>query len=416
VNVAVPELARRLSWAELTEVVGAKVALGPSAELSEKLTGLDALFTLESVVRAGQSVFLADAHDVEATTLECGRTTKSWLVEEMCLNPGEAARRMRLAKGLPDAPVLFAALAAGDIHAEHALVILKVLPHVADDELRAVVEKTLVELASDHPPFYVERCVDAVLAMLGVETSAAAAYERRYGQRGVGIDETIGGSGSLNGTLTPEVREKLRLALEAAGAPAGPEDDRSQRQRFHDALGEIAQFFLTHADTLSPVAGERPRLVVTMSYEMLCDRLAELETQWATLGAGLPIGPETARRLACDADLLPAVLNAKSDVLDLGRSSSVFNLAIRRAAWLQQQGCCAYPKCRRRPADCHHIIWWSRGGRTSLDNAAWLCAYHHWLVHEGGWTMRRDPDGGFTFTSPDGRQHSTGPPRHPQAA
>ena len=390
-------------------------ARGLSAD--ELLADLEASFTLEAKLKAVQSSRLVVAHEIEATTELCGRTTRSWLVEEQRLDPVEAGRRMRLARGLPDAPVVFAALAAGDLHAEHALVILPVLRHLPDAELRAAVEEALVELGRERPPGAVARKVDEVLAVLGADRGAAAADERRYGRRGVTVAETFGGTGSLAGTLTPEVREKLRLALDAAGQPAGAEDDRTRAQRWHDALGEVAAFYLAHAEDLSPVAGERPRLVVTMSYEMLCARLTELESEWATLGAGLPVAPATARRLACDAEIVPAVLGAKSEVLDLGRASSVFNLAIRRAAWLRQGGRCAFPKCRRPPVDCHHIVWWSLGGATSLDNAAWMCAYHHWLVHEGGWTMRADPDGGHTFRSRHGRQLSSDPPpRHPQAA
>jgi hypothetical protein len=403
----------------LAEAFAAAATVDPRALSTEQqLAGLEQLLGLGAQLHAVQARWLAAAHDTDATVEVCGRSTRSWLVEEMRLNPGEAARRMRLAKGLPDAPVLFAALAAGAVHPEHALVILPVLPHIGDDELRATVEATLVELAREHPPFYVARAVDEVLAMLGIEKDSQAAHDRRYAQRGVGLDETIGGTGSLNGTLTPEVREKLRLALDAAGGPAGPEDDRTQRQRHHDALGEIAQFFLAHHDTLTPIAGERPRLVVTMSWEQLRDRLTDLEQQWATtaLLGSTRIAPATARRLACDAGILPAVLGGDSDVLDLGRTTSVFNLAIRRAAWLRQHGRCAFPRCTRRPAECHHIIWWSHGGTTSLANAAWLCTFHHWLVHEGRWTMHRNPDGTDTFTNPDGTQHSTGPPRQPQAA
>jgi hypothetical protein len=305
---------------------------------------------------------------------------------------------------------VFTSFAAGDITAEHALLILKVLPHADDSELRTVVEDTLVELSRQRPPFLVARAVDEVLLMLGAETSSAGAHERRFGERGVGIDETLGGTGSLNGTLTPEVREKLRLALDTAGVSAGPDDDRTQRQRMHDALGEIADFYLSRAD-MPAVNGERPRVMVTLDFDTL---LGSLEDSWATLGAGTPLAPETARRLACDAEILPVVLDGKSDVLDIGRASRTWTAAIRRAAWLRDGGRCTYPGCTRPPAELHHIVWWSLGGHTSLDNSAWLCAFHHWLVHEGRWALHRDPDGTLVFTAGDGRTRSS--PRHPQAA
>jgi len=112
--------------------------------------------------------------------------------------------------------------------------------------------------------------------------------------------------------------------------------------------------------------------------------------------------PISARRLACDAQVIPVVLGGRGEVLDIGRASREFNEAIRRAAFIEQDGTCAFRGCHRRCMELHHIVWWTHGGHTSLDNAAWLCAYHHWLVHEGGWTLSRAPDRSFVWTSPTG--------------
>ena len=41
----------------------------------------------------------------------------------------------------------------------------------------------------------------------------------------------------------------------------------------------------------------------------------------------------------------------------------------------------------------------------TLDNAAWLCAFHHWLVHQGQWVLERDPaDKSYLWTGPHGQQ------------
>ena len=36
--------------------------------------------------------------------------------------------------------------------------------------------------------------------------------------------------------------------------------------------------------------------------------------------------------------------------------------------------------------DAHHITHWVDGGPTSLTNAALLCARHHTIAHQRGWT------------------------------
>ena len=43
-------------------------------------------------------------------------------------------------------------------------------------------------------------------------------------------------------------------------------------------------------------------------------------------------------------------------------------------------------------------------------NLAGLCWAHHHLVHEGGWTIRGNADHELTFTSPQDRKLTSGPP------
>ena len=102
---------------------------------------------------------------------------------------------------------------------------------------------------------------------------------------------------------------------------------------------------------------------------------------------------------------MPAVLGGKSELLDIGQAGHEFTVAQRRAAWIRDEGRCAFPGCCNPPTQLHHIIWRSRQGPTSLDNAAWLCSYHHRLVHEDGWTLERDPvDNSYLWTGPHGQQ------------
>ena len=89
------------------------------------------------------------------------------------------------------------------------------------------------------------------------------------------------------------------------------------------------------------------------------------------------------RRLACDADLIPAVLGTRSELLDVGRRKRLVTPAIRLAAWLRDTGC-TYPGCTV-PAqwcDAHHGVPWWQNGETALTNTALLCGRHHTLVHD----------------------------------
>jgi hypothetical protein len=62
-------------------------------------------------------------------------------------------------------------------------------------------------------------------------------------------------------------------------------------------------------------------------------------------------------------------------------------------------------------ATAHHIVWWSRGGSTDLDNLLLLCGFHHRLVHEHAWTVERAVDGRVRWFRPDGSRYRGGPER-----
>jgi Domain of unknown function (DUF222) len=128
----------------------------------------------------------------------------------------------------------------------------------------------------------------------------------------------------------------------------------------------------------------------------------------ATLGSGAPIGAETARRLACDATIIPAVLGGAGEPLDVGRARRLVTPAIWRALILRDGGC-RWPGCDRPPewTDAHHWrVHWARGGITSVKECLLLCRHHHVNVHEGGFKIRLDHDTGLVSVSyPDGRPY-----------
>ena len=376
---------------------------------AHRLNEAEHLLTLRNKLDAAINQRLQVIDVAETTVAETGRATRSWLIEEQNLNPGEATKRMRVARALPTHPYLDKACAEGEISLEHANAICRATAAVPP-EFREIVETTLVDISRHCAPCDLGDEIEKLLIACGVDNGSDEAHAKRMNRRGLRIARTFNGMRSVSGMLTPEVAEALEIALGVLSAKAGDDDTRTHEQRQHDAVGELANHYLAH-DDLPAVNGERPRVVVTIDYDSL---VTGLRDAWGTLPSGAAISPATARRLACDAELIPAVLNARGDVLDIAVASRSFCTAVRRAAWIEQHGRCAFPGCRRPPADCHHIVWWSKGGPSTLDNAAWLCAFHHWLVHEGGWTLRRDPDRSFVFTGPEGQERRQ--PRHPQAA
>ena len=74
-----------------------------------------------------------------------------------------------------------------------------------------------------------------------------------------------------------------------------------------------------------------------------------------------------------------------------------------------RDGECRFPGCgARRFTQAHHIVWWGDGGPTDLDNLILLCFFHHKLVHEHGWAVRREESGDLRWYEPDGSRHQLG--------
>ena len=124
---------------------------------------------------------------------------------------------------------------------------------------------------------------------------------------------------------------------------------------------------------------------------------------------GPALAPETARRLACDANVV-GLLERGGRTLSVGRKKRAVPPAMRRAVQTRDGGC-RFPGCeRRRFLDAHHIVHWAHGGETSKDNLIMLCRHHHRLVHEGGAHLSGCADAPVLRMS-NGAVVRAGPPR-----
>ncbi len=121
-------------------------------------------------------------------------------------------------------------------------------------------------------------------------------------------------------------------------------------------------------------------------------------------GAGrsdLPLA--TVERLTCDGSVVELIEDAEGSPIDVGRRRRTVSTPLKRALFARDRGC-TFPGCHRtRFVDAHHIRHWVDGGETSLENTTLLCTYHHRLLHEGGFGIRRDHDGSIYYLRPDGR-------------
>ncbi|MDQ3353837.1 MAG: HNH endonuclease, partial [Actinomycetota bacterium] len=153
----------------------------------------------------------------------------------------------------------------------------------------------------------------------------------------------------------------------------------------------------------------RPHVNVVVDLEELTRRIG------APTGARVLDGPyldaATIERILCDAGVHRVVTAGRSLILDLGRMTKVVSSS-QWAALVMRDECCRFPGCDRPSGWCeaHHVVWWSEGGPTRLDNLMLACTRHHHLIHSPGWQAKLLPDASVEVTTPDGRVLTSHPP------
>jgi hypothetical protein len=398
----------------------------PSWALSEAdlLGCLDAVQLLEQRLAA---VKLTLVREVDGRAVAGGHgasSTAAWLRGRWRVSVGAARDQVGLAAAVDSAPVVVGeALGRGVVNVEQARVITEVLAGLPAEVGPEVVDKA-AQLLVDHAATFDPRALRQLgerilwhvaphLAEQAEEDALRRAEARAHDRRHFTVSSPrADGQVRVTGRLDVESAAVVRAAIDPLCAPSGVGDDRSPGQRRADALTEVCRLAL-HTTDLPDNGGDRPQIVVTVDLDSVNRQLRA-----GTLDTGETLTPEAVRRLACDAAILPAVLDGAGQVLDVGRQRRLFTGPLRRALVLRDRGC-AFPGCDRPPrwADGHHIVHWSDGGETNLANAVLLCRYHHRVVHHGDWQVRLGPDGLPEFLPPawlDPAQHPRRNHYHPR--
>jgi hypothetical protein len=289
----------------------------------------------------------------------------------------------------------------------------------------AAVDEALAELASRVDPALLGKACHRVRQYAdpdGPKPDPKVDYDRR----GITVS-AFDGMLLVRGQLDPEGGAALQAALDALmPPPKGGADRRTAAQRRADALVELARGAL-RGDRLPDVGGARPQIGILLTPDNLVGDTAarppagdQPPADDPLAAAGIPrarpaawldwigdVSDQTAQRVACDADVWRVVLDpTTSRPLELGRTHRLVPSWLRKALYARDRGC-VFPGCGAPAAwtDAHHFKPWARGGRTDAVNLGLLCRHHHVLVHEGGWSISRDPRTGRVVAfRPDGTE------------
>ena len=393
----------------------------PSADLSIEDIA-DEIATLSATIQAATYRMLClveelDRRDGWADPMDANgfRSCAHWLSWRVGLSLGAARQQVRVARALPMLPRISEAFRAGAMSYSK----VRAITRIAEPDN----EEMLLDWALDGTASQVERLVRSYRRANPTEENERAEEQQR--SRGLVTFFDDDGMLVVRGRLAPEQGALLMKALEVAEeelwagedgsaepspatdtAPAtdpAPKTDAGQRRA--DALARVAEQSLAE-DASEPARGDRFQVVVHVDAEVLADPEADGRCD---LADGPVMAAQTARRLACDANVCEMHHGSEGE-LTAGRKTRVVSTTLRRALRARDGTRCVFPGCTCRGVDAHHVKHWAEGGATVLSNIASLCRAHHVLVHEGGFRMEALPGGRFVFLRPDGQPLVAAPP------
>lgn len=389
----------------------------------ERLDLVQAARVLADRVAALLAILVGEADTAGASERAAGTPLTTWLTLDGRTARREASKLVFSGRDVGAHQGVRDAALAGDVSVDQARGISRAMGELPQDLAsgqRTAAQELLLELARSTPAHRLARLGPTILEAVApahpdnpADASERVASDRRRALRRRRLSWRADGEGSiLFEASLPEVEASAFIKLVEAYVESGRRavrtaaDRRDPRtfltsidQRRADAL--VGLVIEHNAGRRSPgLAGDRPRVVVTMREADLRDRAERA----GVLDSGALVAAGDLRRLCCDADLMPVVLGGGSEILDVGTLSRLVTPAIRRALALRDGGC-AFPVCdvSESLCDAHHLVPWWAGGVTALHNLVLLCPHHHALVEpprfwsgtppQDRWEVRLDPGG-----------------------
>ena len=374
-----------------------------NAALSDEIT------RLAGHINAAQHRFLTLLAALIERDAWAGNGIKSpahWLNYHCGIDLGASREKVRVAKSLQQLPGIDEAFRTGTISYSK----VRAMTRSATPEN----EQMLLQVALHGTAQHVEQLVRKYRRAESLADDRGD--QSRYHARELTCFFDDDGMLVLRGRMTPEDGAVFMKAMDAmieamvtAQNPQVSQDadsatlpEKTFPQKRVDALLALAeQAMNTMQEGLQPLSSaDKYQVVVHI------ERSGELShEQHSTIESGahhLPLSPATARRLCCDASLVPVLEDASGNVLNVGRKTRAIPPSIRRALHIRDHGCRFPGCCESRYVDAHHVQHWCDGGETRLDNLVLLCRHHHRLLHQDGYEIIKLGEQQFEFLTPAG--------------
>jgi hypothetical protein len=326
----------------------------------------------------------------------------------------EGRRRERRSKTLDETPSFADALENGRVSAEHVDALANAttgLDEAIKSELLADEESLLAAATSRSPEEFARVCRDRIRRLErdhGISRNRQQrndTYLSRRVNRATGMVEgRFAFHPELGNQIFGAVDRELAAMIAAGERARDPEFVTRSYQRDRLAAEALGRLVAGGHDRERPLEADITLIVdaetaatCKLHHHSICET-----------SDGLPVPPESVRRLLCNGCITPVILGEDGVPINVGRAQRTATRAQRRALRAIYRHC-AYAGCDTLFDRCeiHHIDWFEHGGATDLHNLLPLCSRHHHLIHEGGWTIQLSPDRTLTITRPNGEIHAT---------
>ncbi|NYD40460.1 HNH endonuclease signature motif containing protein [Nocardioides panaciterrulae] len=396
--------------ADIDEVRGISPALMSPSDKEATLVRLNQAL---AELRALLLQVLAASDDVAEQTGD--RDPAAWLTQHCRGRRGADRHALKLARLLDQrwhrVAEAFAGGAVNEAQADTIVAALEALPSSVGSEIHEKAELHLIELAAHHGPEDLERLGRRILDLVAPEIAdeedkrRLEAEERNARRRTfLELRNRPDGTTDLRGRVPRAIGDRLRGDLESFTSPRHREsapltettpEGEVEKLPYDRRLGEAfcAMIERLPAEVLPQHGGTATSMVITVDKDDLISGLGH-----ATLATGAEISIGEARRQACTAGILPAVLGGDSVLLDLGRTKRLFDKSQRIAMTLRDRECraegCHVPAAW---TEAHHKRRWFDGGDTNLADGVLLCSWHHHRAHDDRYLVKYLPNGDARF-------------------
>jgi Domain of unknown function (DUF222)/HNH endonuclease len=317
------------------------------------------------------------------------RDTAHWLSIRYGISQWKARRWIAAAHALESLPATSEALESGELHLDKVVELTRFATPETESRLLVWAGGVSCGAIRRKADVAVRRSVEDVE---DVERSRSLTWWTFDDGRRFGIEGELPPS---QGAIVAKALDDLAGTLPVMPEEHGPTGIEARRA---DAL--VALCSTTGGAVREP---DRATVIVHARLDD-AERLHDCEVE-----DGPAIAAESAERLACNARVQVLVENESELPVRVGRMTR------EPPAWMVRQlkyrdRECRFPGCgSRRFTQAHHIVWWEQGGPTDLENLVLVCTFHHRLVHEYGWQVRREEDGAVSWFRREGRRYRPGP-------